>query len=57
MQALKVLEKGFKVWYGHFVGMQLALMGGERSGINFSEFWDEVLESKFAGVVIDIEPP
>ena len=55
MTAYDVLYKGFKKWYGVFVGMQMKYIG--TTYIDFDGFWEDVQELKMDGLVIDTEPP
>lgn len=54
MTAYDVLYKGFKKWYGVFVGMQMKYIG--TTYIDFDGFWEDVQELKMDGLVIDTEP-
>lgn len=57
ISAYEILRKGFKVWYGCFISMQKALIGGGSFYINFDGFWYDVISYKMDGIVIDIQPP
>lgn len=56
MQALQVLRKGFKKWYGCFVSIQRSALGSDYTGF-FDGFWDDVIELRLDGLVIDRNPP
>lgn len=54
--AYDVLRKGFRVWYGSFMGMykRLLAVGGEYT---FEKFWKNVIMTELDGLVIDQRPP
>lgn len=54
--AYEILRRGFKVWYGSFMGMykRLLAVDGEYT---FEKFWKNVVMTELDGVVIDQMPP
>lgn len=54
--AYDVLRKGFRVWYGSFMGMykRLLAVDGEYT---FEKFWKNVVMTELDGIVIDQMPP
>ncbi len=54
MTAYDVLYKGFKKWYGVFVGIQIKYIG--TTYIDFNGFWKDIQELRMDGLVIDTEP-
>lgn len=51
-----ILRKGFRVWYGSFMGMykRLLAVDGEYT---FEKFWKNVVMTELDGIVIDQMPP
>lgn len=56
MTVYDVLYKGFKKWYGVFIGMHRELLVCEYR-CDFYGFWEDVQELKMDSLVIDTEPP
>lgn len=54
--AYDVLRKGFRVWYGSFMGMYKRLLDVD-GNYNFEKFWKNVVMTELDGVVIDQMPP
>lgn len=54
--AYDVLRKGFRVWYGSFMGMYKRLLAVDGT-YDFEKFWRNVIMTELNGVVIDQMPP
>lgn len=54
--AYDVLRKGFRVWYGSFMGMYKRLLSVDGT-YDFEKFWRNVVMTELNGVVIDQMPP
>ena len=54
--AYDVLRKGFRVWYGSFMGMYKRLLSVDGT-YNFEKFWKNVVMTELDGIVIDKMPP
>lgn len=54
--AYDILRKGFRVWYGSFMGMYKQLLKADGS-YNFEKFWRNVVMTELDGLVIDQTPP
>lgn len=54
--AYDILRRGFKVWYGSFMGMYKQLLKVDGT-YNFEEFWKNVVMTELDGIVIDHTPP
>ena len=50
--AYDILRKGFRVWYGSFMGMYKRLLAVD-GNYDFEKFWKNVVMTELDGVVID----
>lgn len=54
--AYEILRRGFKVWYGSFMGMYKRLLSVDGT-YDFEKFWKNVVMTELDGIVIDHTPP